>query len=202
MMNNKSMRANSHQPEEQQGTLISVLVNAVNQWKRQNDWSRETVADQIVQSHVNNSSHLVTGITFEMTGNDEYRRQHTNANKIFRWLDELTKDNNLLPANFIKSILKALPMPLRLKTVNTLLLDLELTAKPIVYGTKVEPLEMLRQILQETSEVTNAYAQLVDGIDPGELELALETSANAIATLTEAKVVIQNMLMERQNGKK
>jgi len=195
------MRADSHQAAEQQGTLISIIAGAVNQWKRQNDWSRETVADQIVQSHVNNSSHLVTGITFEMHGGDEYRRQHTNANKIFRWLDELTKDTNLLPANFIKSILKALPMPLRLKTVNTALLDLELTAKPIVYGTPTAPLEMLRQILQETSEATNAYAQLVDGIDPGELELALETSASAIATLTEAKATIQKMLMERSNVK-
>lgn len=196
------MRANSHQAEESNATWIAIIGGAVNQWKRQHDWSRETVADQIVQSHVNNSSHLVTGINFETQGNgDEYRRQHSNANKIFRWLDELTKDNNLLPTNFIKSILKAMPMALRLKTVNTLLIDLELTAKPIVYGNHAEPLEMLRHILQETSEVTNAYAQLVDGIEPGELELALETSISAIATLTEAKAVIQKMLQERSNVK-
>lgn len=203
MSNNKIMRSNSHSGDENQGTWISIIVNAVNQWKRQNDWSRETVADQIVESHVNNSSHLVTGINFEMQGSgDEYRRQHSNANKIFRWLDELTKDNNLLPANFIKSILKAMPMPLRLKTVNTLLMGLELSVKPICQVEHIEPLEMLRHILHETSEVNNAYAQLVDGIDPGELEDALETSINAIATLNKAKSVIENMLLERSNGTK
>lgn len=200
MSANKIMRTNSHAP---QSTWIALIGGAVNQWKRQNDWSRETVADQIVQSHVNNSSHLTTGINFEVQGvGDEYRRQHTNANKIFRWLDELTKDNNLLPVNFIKSILQAMPMSIRLNTVNTLLIDLNLTAKPIEQVGYIAPLEMLRQILQETSDVTNAYAQLVDGIDPGELELALETSTSAIAILTEAQSVIQKMLLERSNGKK
>lgn len=190
------MRGNSHNE-----TWIAILGNAVNQWKRQNDWSRETVADQIVQSHVKNSSHLVTGINFETQGNgDEYRRQHSNANKIFRWLDEITKDNNLLPTNFIKSILASMPMDLRLKTVNAMLIDLGLTAKPIPQAEYIDPLELLRQILHKTSEVSSAYAQLVDGIDPGELELALETSVSSIATLTEAKSVIQKMLLERSNG--
>ena len=193
----KNMRNKSHHGD----TWISVIATTVNQWKRQNDWSRETVADQIVQSHVNNHSHLSSGISFDMKGSgDEYRRQHTNANKIFRWLDEITKDNNLLPANFIKSILLALPMELRLKAVNALLIDLGFTAKTIDHSEYKDPLEMLRELMHKTSEVNNAYAQLVDGIDPGELELALEANNSAMTTLTEAKAVIQKMLSENTHG--
>lgn len=200
MSNHKSMRNNSH---TDQGTWISIIASAVNQWKRENDWSRETVADQIVASHVNNSSHLVTGINFELPGHgDEYRRQHTNANKIFRWLDELTKDTNLLPANFIKSILKAMPMKHRVKTVNALLVDLDLVARPIMQVEDSDPLAMLRSMLHDTSEVNSAFANLVDGIEPGELESALETSINAIATLQKAQSAIESKLMERTHVEK
>ena len=188
----KNMRGKSHD------TWISIIGSAVNQWKRQNDWSRETVADQIVQSHVNNHSHLSSGISFDTKGSgDEYRRQHTNANKIFRWLDEITKDNNLLPTNFIKSILLAMPVDMRLKAVNAMLIDLGLTAKTINQAEYKDPLEMLRELMHKTSEVNNAYAQLVDGIDPGELELALEANNSAMSALTEAKAVIQKMLIEK-----
>lgn len=197
----KSMRVSSQTPSAIEGTWVAIIGNAVNQWKRQNNWSRETVADEIVASHANNNSHLLTGIEFEQQGHgDEYRRLHSNANKIFRWLDDLTKDNNLLPSNFIKSILQAMPMAIRVKTVNTLLLDLEITAKPINDVGHIEPLDMLRHILQETADVTNAYAQLVDGIEPGELELALETTISAIATLKNTQSVIQTMILERAHG--
>lgn len=176
-------------------TWIAILAAAINQWKRENDWSRETVADQVVQAHVNNSSHLLTGITFDLKGSgDEFRRQHTNANKLFRWLDDFTKDNNLLPANFIGSILQALPMPIRQRTVNVLLADLGLTARPVVTAEPMQPLDMLRHIMQETSDVTAAYADLVDGIDPGELNQALEATISSIAALTRAKGVIQTMM--------
>lgn len=184
-------RNSSHENQ----TWIAILAAAINQWKRENDWSRETVADQVVQAHVNNSSHLVTGITFDLKGSgDEFRRQHTNANKLFRWLDDLTKDNNLLPANFIRSILQALPMPIRQRTVNALLADIGLTARPVVTAEPMQPLDMLRHIMQETADVTAAYADLVDGIEPGELQQALEATISSIAALTRAKGVIQTMM--------
>ncbi len=198
MSANKIMRDSSHNAD----TWITIIGNAVNNWKRQNDWSRETVAEQIVQTHVNNNSHLVTGISFDTEGNgDQYRRQHTNANKIFRWLDEITKDNNLLPVNFIKTILAALPMNLRLKTVNALLIDLDITANPISKSVVIDPLDMLKHILHETSDVNNAYAQLLDGVGPGELELALENTISAIAALEEARSSLQQRLVEKSNVK-
>jgi hypothetical protein len=190
-------RNSSHENQ----TWIAILAAAINQWKRENDWSRETVADQVVQAHVNNSSHLVTGITFDLKGSgDEFRRQHTNANKLFRWLDDLTKDNNLLPANFIRSILQALPMPIRQRTVNALLADIGLTARPVVTAEPMQPLDMLRHIMQETADVTAAYADLVDGIEPGELQQALEATISSIAALTRAKGVIQTMMETETEG--
>lgn len=38
-----------------------------------------------------------------------------NADRVFRWLDDGTKDTNLVPANFVPSILAALPTDLKVR---------------------------------------------------------------------------------------
>lgn len=197
------MSASEHmQIDSHSRTWISILAEAVESYRKEHDLSREAMGQLIVDAHEKSGSQKVTGISFDPPNKDPYTRMKTNADRIWRWLDEISKDSNLLPSNFVKSILLAMPMGLRLRTVNTLLIELELTAKPIPRVQHLLPLDMLRHILHETSEVTNAYAQLVDGIDPGELEQALETTTTALAALNEAKMVVQNMLLERSHGKK
>lgn len=197
MTTNKSMRNKSHST-----TVIAKLVNSIQEWKHQAGMtSREAVADAIVQTHQFHGFNDATGIKFDYQSGDEYQRMHTNANRIYRWLDELTKDTNLLPANFIPSILLAMPIDIRLKTVNRLLDGLELTAQPLQQVDEHEqPLDLLRHILKETGDVSNAYADLVDGIDPGELEQALEASNSAINALTLARDQIQSMRTREMAG--
>ncbi|EJS3803374.1 hypothetical protein N1Z81_006625, partial [Pseudomonas aeruginosa] len=47
------MRSESH-------TLISTLLGVVNQWRRREGWSRETVVQHIVEAHERIQGALVT----------------------------------------------------------------------------------------------------------------------------------------------
>ncbi|MCS9500340.1 hypothetical protein N1E27_29850, partial [Pseudomonas aeruginosa] len=92
------MRTESH-------TLISTLLGVVNQWRRREGWSRETVVQHIVEAHERIQGALVTGIVFDPPTRDTTERMKVNADRVFRWLDDGTKDTNLVPANFVPSIL-------------------------------------------------------------------------------------------------
>jgi len=191
-----SMRDNSHTR-----TVIAILAAAVTKWKDRNKWSRETVTDAIVNFHVANKLQTSKGLNFIEAGEcDEYTRLHTNANKLFRWLDELTKDNNLLPVNFAPSILGSLPTDIKINAINEILITCDCTVNPINSIVHVDALPMLEAILHDSSEASKAVAALVDGIDPGELERAQETITLAIETLTNSKNVIDNLLLQRREN--
>lgn len=83
------MRSESH-------TLISTLLGVVNQWRRREGWSRETVVQQIVEAHERIQGALVTGIVFDPPTRDTTERMKVNADRVFRWLDDGTKDTNLV----------------------------------------------------------------------------------------------------------
>lgn len=104
------MRSESH-------TLISTLLSVVNQWRRREGWSRETVVQHIVEAHERINAHIATGIVFDPPSRDAMDRMKANADRVFRWLDDSTKDNNLLPANFLPSILSALPNDLKIQAL-------------------------------------------------------------------------------------
>ncbi|HEA6046738.1 TPA: hypothetical protein RXH49_006447, partial [Pseudomonas aeruginosa] len=108
------MRSESH-------TLISTLLAVVNQWRRREGWSRETVVQHIVEAHERINAHIATGIVFDPPSRDAMDRMKANADRVFRWLDDSTKDNNLLPANFLPSILSALPNDLKIQALGDLL---------------------------------------------------------------------------------
>lgn len=191
-----SMRDNFHGQ-----TMVAVLAAAVAEWKNSQGLSRETVTDAVSKHFHAHHPKGLQGVEFQMTGSgDEYTRMHSNANKLFRWLDDLTKEGNLLPVNLVPYLLGALPMQLRTKTINTLLSmgSISMSAKPVGYVHPTKPLEMLEVVLTDTAEVSKALAALVDGIDPGELEHAQQTLTLAINSLQSSKAVIDCLLSGKQ----
>lgn len=93
-------------------TLISRLAACVDEWRKSTGMSQQTVVDEIVKAHERINGPAATGIRFE-ANTDEFNRMHANSQRVWRWLDDKSKDANLLPANFIPSILTALPKDLR-----------------------------------------------------------------------------------------
>lgn len=103
---------------------IAILREHVEAWRRDNRWSRETVADMIVQAHYRIGAPAWSGIVFEPHTTDTFERMRVNADRIFRWLDDVTKDKNHLPFNFQLSVYAALPEDRRVLLLNDLLAPL------------------------------------------------------------------------------
>jgi len=191
--------------DKSQRTLIAIIADAIVEWKDRSGWSRETVADNIIENYFSHFPDAASRPDMGLPGiaflppkhGDTYTRMHSNANKLFRWLDELTKDKGLLPANFIPVLISSLPGDLRLKTVNAILsmYAINMTAKPMASGKHQDTLAMLEATLQDTSEASKSIAALLDGIDPGELEHALHMLTNAISTLNAGKHFVESLMI-------
>lgn len=181
---------------------IGILRDHIEAWRRDNRWSRETVADQIVQSHIRIGGPIFTGITFEPPTTDTFERMRVNADRVFRWLDDTTKDKNLLPFNFILSLLAALPEDRRVLCVNDLLHPICLHVELALDGdhdvTHAEIEEAFQAIVDHGAQATIAASRLLDGIDPGEPEAAEKKLGLMAATVGKFRGLMTRLIKRRK----
>ncbi|MFC4338673.1 toxin YdaT family protein [Cupriavidus numazuensis] len=164
--------------------MIGLLRASVTTWRTRERWGRETVAQEIVITHESLGVGDRTGIRFDPRTPDAYERMKVNADRIFRWLDDETKDNALLPANFIPTILAALPGDLRLKLLGQLLAPFGLTVRPLCAGVAAElqvPL-LLAAMLKEDSEAHLAVTSLMSDASLEALRTAYREVSEAVAS--------------------
>jgi len=190
------MQRESHRPT----TVITILREAVDEWRRGNHWSRETVASTIVEAHERIDAPLITGMVFDPPTRDAFERMRVNADRIFRWLDDVSKDRNHLPLNMLPSVLAALPMELRVQTADRMLRQAGLAARAM--STQAQPLvdtavSLLQRNLVETAEANSALAELVDGIEAGELDNARRQVEQAIEALRVTQQAIEAAMTEK-----
>jgi hypothetical protein len=181
------MRHESHK------TFIGIIKAHVIEWRKRESWSRETVVQAIVEAHESIGGPANTGIRFEPNTSDAFERQKVNADRVFRWLDDETKDNNLLPVNFVQSILAAMPMDIRMHCAGELLRPLGLAAECIdkVDTSSLNATAHLVKIARETSEAQTAVADLIDGATPDELERADRELADAEQAIHAARLAVR-----------
>ncbi len=193
MSNIKIMQSCSHK------TTIAILLEAIQQWRKSNGWSRETVVDEIVSAHIKAGFDVPTGIIFNPETQDTYSRMKVNADRVYRWLDDPSKDNNLLPANFMNSILMALPIELRIATANQLHMPVGLSCSSLSHEENHNtPLDILQKIMRESAEAQQSIAALIDGETEAELHTAHKEISEAIAQLTLAKEMVETKIVEQR----
>lgn len=172
-------------------TFIATVRHHVDDWRRDNNWSRETVVQLIVEAHERLGFDRLTGIRFEAGNGDEYSRMKVNAERVYRWLDDSTKDKNLLPANMLWSILASMPMERRQALAWALLAPVDLGAVEI----GLDPAEdegdqgvvmHFQQITITGAESQVAVSQMLDGIDKGEPEIAQAKLGRALSAVRRA----------------
>lgn len=174
-------------------TLIAVVRNAVNTWRRREGWSRETVVMEIVETHARLDGPMRSGIVFDPATRDTFERAKVNADRVFRWLDDESKDTNLLPANFLPVLIAALPQDLRLDVVGELLADTGLHADLSLQATTdYTPTQHLRVLLKEFGEAVSAMGDIIDGHEePAKLASAEKELAEIEASIAETRAYIQ-----------
>lgn len=183
-------RTHAHAP-----TWIATLRGAVEEWRRDNGWSRETAAEAIVMAHECIGGPRATGIVFDPPTRDTYERMRVNADRIFRWLDDVTKDRNHLPANFIPSVLAALPDGLRLHALDELLRPLGIACRTLGGEAAIGDVgRLFREMLTEGAQAEVAAADLLDGASHGELLNAQREIAEDIAARSRMLAAVETAL--------
>lgn len=157
---------------ESQPTLISIVRAAVSEWRRREGWSRESVVDEIVQKHLEINGPAVTGITFDPQTKDTFQRMKVNSDRVFRWLDDESKDCTLLPANFLPSILAALPSDLQLQCIGQILrpLGLEVCRAESAAAESFNPAVHASSLIKEGAEAATKMLNIGANPSPVELE--------------------------------
>ena len=176
--------------DPQERTLIATIRDHLDDWRRAEGWSRETVVQQIVEAHERAGFDRLTGIAFDPGTRDAYGRMKINAERVYRWLDDHSKDNNLLPANFILSILAGMPVERRQALAWALLSPVEIGAVEIGAdeGAGDDHTVVLHfQALVTTGAASQvAVSKMLDGIDAGETEAAQAKLGRALSAVRRA----------------
>lgn len=185
------MRHESHK------SLIAILRDHTSAWRKSLDWSRETMADAIVKAHEGLNGPAVTGIRFEPPTGDTFARMKANADRVSRWLDDESKDSNLLPANFLPSVLVAMPHDRRRHCVDDLLRPLNLAVRTLATeGAETLCVAQLANVLREQAEASAALAALLDGqATKEELIQAHRETSESIVALRQARATVERQMV-------
>lgn len=174
---------------DSQPTLISLIRGAVGEWRRREGWSRESVVDEIVKKHVEINGPATTGIVFDPHTKDTFGRMKVNSDRVFRWLDDESKDCTLLPANFLPSILAALPSDLQLQCLGQILrpLGLEVCRAESAESSQFDPAARASSLIKEGGEAAVQILAMGPNPSPSVIE-------KAIKEITDVKNCAESML--------
>ncbi len=150
------MRNDSHKPRK---TVIALVRDKLNEWRKGSQLTQLAAIDHVVSTHKEIGAEIATEIMFDDSrpGRDEFTRQRVNAERVYRWLDE-DKEKNLLPVNFLPSILAALPEEDRVELANEILAPcgLAVRARTSEAGNCFDAMSNLQVFLKEFSEAQQA----------------------------------------------
>ncbi|ABR91439.1 Hypothetical protein mma_2217 [Janthinobacterium sp. Marseille] len=153
-------------------TWIGIVREHVIAWRKAEGWSRETVTQVIVEMHGLVGG--VTGIVFEKNPSDPFTERETNAQRLFRWLDDESKSTNLLPMCMTPSILLAMPMERRFACASELMVSVGLGACPPsdaeegelslydVFATQRDDLDANQAVLAAVQDPTPENLEIAD----------------------------------------
>ncbi|WP_338881535.1 hypothetical protein WHX56_14070 [Achromobacter veterisilvae] len=184
------MRHESHK------TLIAILREHTSAWRKSQDWSRETLAESIVCAHERLNGAATTGIRFEPNTQDTFGRLKVNADRVFRWLDDESKDSNLLPANFIPSILAAMPHDRRRHCVDDMLRPLGLAVRTLAFDVE-EGLaqDQVTNLMREQTEAAAAAVALLDAkATPAQLVNAHRELSESIVAARGVRASVESQM--------
>lgn len=185
------MRNESHK------TLIGTIRSHLGQWRKREGWSRETLVTQVIEAHEACAGPLTTGIHFDPATRDAFERSKVNADRVFRWLDDESKDNNLLPANFLPSVLAAMPPDVRLHCVNELLRPLGLAARSLEQSAnaQIAVQQGLVEMIREDAEAHQAFAALMSDVTDQSLDAALKEINESIETKQRIRSAVESAIV-------
>jgi hypothetical protein len=184
-------------------TLIGILREEISEYRRLNRLSRETVAANIVEAHERLGADSLVNIRFEPKTVDAFERMKVNADRIFRWLDDETKDGTLLPANFLQSVLAGVPEEVRRRALDRILMPLGFAVRSLSLPQALAPFSVAVAVdlMREQNEAAQAVTGLIDGYDKHELEDAHQQVSEAIDAANRTRAMIEAQMAAGETAK-
>lgn len=186
--------------EEKQSPL-SVLRRHFDAWRKANNWSRETAAQMVVEAHEALGFDTGTEVQFEPKSQDAFTRQRVNADRLYRWLDDVSKDRNLIPYNVHVSVLKALPMERRIACMNEIYAAIDVFATGAVAQEGEAELDVrneLPAVMKETNEALHSLVMINAEMSDKHLSHGHQEIGEAIHHLTRIQRLIEKTKSVRQ----
>lgn len=184
-------------------TLVGIVRFHVELWRQREGWTKETMASAIIDTHESLGGPQRTGIYFKPATQDIFIRERVNAERLYRWLDDETKEINLLPSNFLYSVLMAMPEHIRLNCMDDLLRPLKLEACGLSRTAEweVNLRKNLRELICEDAKAHATYLAMVDFAGPLSIDDVLIELNESIETKLAVRHVLQSSLdsLERMN---
>lgn len=178
---------------EKSQTTIAVIRHYIQIWRKREGWTREAVAQEIVKAYEAHDAGHVTGMRFDPPTRDPFERAKVNADRIFRWLDDDSKDTNLLTANMLPYLVVALPMDLRIECVNQILQPTGLSVMVLARDIAASMVEIFQNVAKEGAEAICSMAGLLDGASPDEIREAKKELTEAMAAIQAALEAVENI---------
>jgi len=184
------MRNDSHK------SLIAVIREHVSAWRKAEGWSRESVVAEIVATHEAIGGPAASGIHFDPATRDTFERMKVNADRVFRWLDDDSKDTNLLPANFLPSILAAMPAEWCRHCLDDILRPLGMAARTMALGGgDGVDITQVTTMIREGAEAHAAAAALLGGqVTPAKMAAAHREMSEAILALRTVRASLEKQM--------
>lgn len=185
-------------------TLIGILREEISEYRRVNRLSRETIAANIVEAHERLGADTLANIRFEPKTIDTFERTKVNADRIFRWLDDETKDGTLMPANFLQSVLAGVPEEVRRRALDRILMPLGFAVRSLGLPDMLAPIcvSVATGLMREQNEAAMAVTALIDGYSKDDLQAAHTELSEAIdagiktRAMVEAKMAVDETVKE------
>lgn len=188
-----------------QKTIISIISDHVDAWRRSTGMSREAISELIITKYRNDNKHRLPGVkdfsNDKVKNVDEaFEARRVNADRIFRWLDDRSKDSTFLPANFIPSVLGSMPDDLRISCVNQILIQLDMFAqnieRPVNSDSCCNPLSHLKKLIKESREAEQSLCELIENYDQSDLMQAQKELSDLVQVAKEGLVSVSVRLSE------
>lgn len=171
---------------------IAAILREIIGWKNKNQWSRETVTQEVVEAHRRIGAESRVNVRFSES-HDEPTRQKNDADRLFRWLHDDDNDRNLLSVNMLPSLMAALPRDRALSVLNEILNPAGYAVRTLALaqGDDLTPHELVQQVVRVNHRTEADAADLLDGIDPGELPRLHASLTNDIAVKKSLVVAVE-----------
>ena len=171
-------------------TWIGKIRVAMDRWMSCERMDRESLVRLVDEAHEAMGGRALSGVSFAPNCSDDWMRQRMMVDRLFSWLDDESKGSHLMPANFLPSLLMAMPEELRVACLNDLLEPLGLEVfwrnRPSSHPDTW------------MDEFRFAYTSLLEVVDVPDLDAAMEVLKEAMEAKREARWMLEEALMKVQ----